>query len=38
MPKLTQGGRAHGGLFLGRDSVQLKLDYTEAEVKVLPDA
>ena len=38
MPKLTQGGRAHGGLFLGRDSVQLKLDYTEAEVKVWPDA
>lgn len=38
LPKLTQGGRAHGGLFLGRDSVQVKLDYSRADVRVWPDA
>jgi len=38
LPKLTQGGVAYGGLFLGRDSVQLKLDYAQAEVRVWPDA
>ena len=38
LPKLTQGGLAHGGLFLGRDSVQVKLDYSRADVRVWPDA
>lgn len=38
LPKLTQGGLAHGGLFLGRDSVQVKLDYSRANVRVWPDA
>ena len=38
LPLLTQGGVAYGGLFLGRDSVQVKLDYSHAEVRVWPDA
>jgi superfamily II DNA/RNA helicase len=38
LPVLTQGGVAHGGLFLGRDSVQVKLDYSRASVRVWPDA
>ena len=38
LPKLTQGGLAHGGIFLGRDSVQVKLDYSRADVRVWPDA
>lgn len=38
LPRLTQGGVAHGGLFLGRDSVQVKLDYSRADVRVWPDA
>ena len=38
LPKLTQGGMAHGGIFLGRDSVQVKLDYSRADVRVWPDA
>ena len=38
LPRLTQGGVAHGGLFLGRDSVQVKLDYSRANVRVWPDA
>ena len=38
LPVLTQGGVAHGGLFLGRDSVQVKLDYARASVRVWPDA
>lgn len=38
LPKLTQGGLATGGLFLGRDSVQVKLDYARADVRVWPDA
>jgi superfamily II DNA/RNA helicase len=38
LPKLTHGGLAHGGLFLGRDSVQVKLDYCRASVRVWPDA
>ena len=38
LPKLTQGGLAHGGIFLGRDSVQVKLDYSRANVRVWPDA
>jgi superfamily II DNA/RNA helicase len=38
LPKLTQGGLAHDGLFLGRDSVQVKLDYSRASVRVWPDA
>jgi superfamily II DNA/RNA helicase len=38
LPRLTQGGVAHGGIFLGRDSVQVKLDYALAVVRVWPDA
>jgi superfamily II DNA/RNA helicase len=38
LPKLTQGGLAHGGIFLGRDSVRVKLDYSRANVRVWPDA
>ena len=38
LPVLTQGGVPHGGLFLGRDSVQVKLDYSRADVRVWPDA
>ena len=38
LPKLTQGGLAHGGIYLGRDSVQVKLDYSRADVRVWPDA
>jgi hypothetical protein len=38
LPRLTQGGVAYGGLFLGRDSVQVKLDYSRADVRVWPDA
>jgi superfamily II DNA/RNA helicase len=38
LPLLTQGGVAYGGLFLGRDSVQVKLDYSRADVRVWPDA
>jgi hypothetical protein len=38
LPMLTQGGVAYGGLFLGRDSVQVKLDYSRADVRVWPDA
>ena len=33
-----RGGMAHGGIFLGRDSVQVKLDYSRADVRVWPDA
>lgn len=38
LPRLTQGGVPVGGLFLGRDSVQVKLDYGRADVRVWPDA
>jgi len=38
LPKLTQGGSATGGILLGRDCVQVKLDYGRAEVRVWPDA
>lgn len=38
LPRLTQGGVAHGGIFLGRDSVQVRLDYARADVRVWPDA
>ena len=38
LPRLTQGGVPVGGLFLGRDSVQVKLDYSLADVRVWPDA
>lgn len=38
LPRLTQGGLAHGPIFLGRDSVQVKLDYSRANVEVRPDA
>lgn len=38
LPKLTQGGLATGGVFLGRDCVQVKLDYGRADVRVWPDA
>jgi superfamily II DNA/RNA helicase len=38
LPRLTQGGAATGGIFLGRDCVQVKLDYGRAEVRVWPDA
>lgn len=38
LPLLTQGGVAFGPVFLGRDSVQVKLDYSKANVEVRPDA
>ncbi len=38
LPRLTQGGQAHGSVFLGKDCVQVKLDYSAAHVKIWPDA
>lgn len=38
LPKLTQGGQACGELYVLRDAVQVRLDYSKANVRVIPDA
>jgi hypothetical protein len=38
LPKLTQGGQAFGELYVLRDAVQVRLDYSKANVRVIPDA
>ena len=38
LPRLTQGGVPYGPLFIAQDTVQVKLDYSRAEVKAIPDA
>ncbi len=38
LPALTDGGRADGLPFLGRDSVQVRLDYAETTVDAFQDA
>ncbi len=38
LPKLTQGGQAYGELYVLRDAVQVRLDYSKANVRVIPDA
>lgn len=38
LPKLTQGGQAFGELYVLRDTVQVRLDYSKANVRVIPDA
>jgi superfamily II DNA/RNA helicase len=38
LPRLTQGGVAHGPPFIAQDTVQVRLDYSRAEVKAFPDA
>jgi len=38
LPKLTQGGQAFGELYVLRDTVQVRLDYAKANVRVTPDA
>ncbi len=38
LPKLTQGGQAYGELYVLRDAVLVRLDYSKANVRVIPDA
>ena len=38
LPKLTQGGQACGELYVLRDAVLVRLDYSKANVRVIPDA
>ncbi|MEY2821681.1 MAG: hypothetical protein RL105_1253 [Verrucomicrobiota bacterium] len=38
LPALTDGGVAHGGAFIGRESVQVKLDYSDVVVEAFTDA
>jgi superfamily II DNA/RNA helicase len=38
LPKLTQGGQAFGEPYVLRDTVQVRLDYSKANVRVTPDA
>jgi superfamily II DNA/RNA helicase len=38
LPKLTQGGQAFGEPYVLRDAVQVRLDYSKANVRVIPDA
>ena len=38
LPKLTQGGQDYGELYVLRDAVLVRLDYSKANVRVIPDA
>jgi hypothetical protein len=38
LPQLTQGGRPIEGIQIQRDSVCVKLDYSSAQVRVIPDS
>jgi superfamily II DNA/RNA helicase len=38
LPRLTQGGQACGAPYVQRDTVQIRLDYAKANVRVIPDA
>lgn len=38
LPSLTRGGVAHGPPFLRGDTLHVRLDYSRAQVRVMPDA
>lgn len=38
LPRIAQGGRAFGELYVLRDTLQVRLDYAYANVQVIPDA
>jgi superfamily II DNA/RNA helicase len=38
LPQLTQGGRPIDGIQIQRETVMVKLDYSSAQVRVIPDA
>ncbi len=38
LPELTHGGEAFGEIFIQRDTLQVQLDYSRANIRVWPDA
>lgn len=38
LPKITQGGQPIEGIQMNRETIQVKLDYSSAQVRVIPDS